>query len=660
MENLFIHILNISITAGWLILAVIAARFLLKKAPRKITVLLWGLVALRLLIPFSIESKASLVPSAETISPTIGYATRPQISSGISVVNNTVNPVLVETFAATPHSSVNPMQILLSIGSLVWILGMAALLLYAIVSALRLRRKVREAVPRQENIWLCDQVETPFVMGIFRPRILLPSGLSESETEYVLAHERAHLARKDYLWKPLAYLLLTIYWFHPLVWVAYILLCRDIEAATDEKVIRDMSLADKKAYALALVSCSRQQKAVLACPLAFGEIGVKERVKGVLNYKKPGFWIILAAVAAILVIAICFLTNPKAKAADPLDYKNALSLIQENGFALEHFSAETGKKVTGITYQFQLTQYLSNADWTETTVPDDMPDSDYLQILPSEDFKITVFHTPAIARVQTAGKERFYKTGDKDYAALLDLFRESSSQDDSRMDDIEKFRTENVGNAPKVAQIARRLPYPDGLSYVSIKLWTETEPYGMDVYLKNQGGRSLEETAAEFPKCADMAFDLIENLGSLRFYTIDDFGDKFRMFSCSRQSEEIPYGIFTDGNWGSLSLSHVQFLLNQENPKEHTDRPWHDFFRFSYDMLSSYMPEGTVVRSGNKLVCRTDDGQQYFTFRIKDEDTLVFDAQNSSEITYIDNRLVGKGEEVTVGSEFRRREEANS
>lgn len=310
MEAVFIKVLNMSISAGWLILAVMLLRLLLKKAPKWISVVLWGLVGLRLVLPFSLQSVFSLIPSAEVISPSIGYAQHPEINSGVSVIDNAVNPTLGTSLAATPMNSVNPMQIVLYLGGLVWVSGIVILLLYGLISYLRLRRKVTEAIPYEKNTWLCDQVKTPFILGVFHPRIYLPSGLNEKETAYVLAHERAHLKRKDHLWKPLGFLLLTVYWFNPLVWVAYILLCRDIEAACDEKVISDMAMAEKKAYANALVSCSMQRRLILACPLAFGEVGVKERVKGVLNYRKPAFWIILIAIIACIVLAVCLMTDP--------------------------------------------------------------------------------------------------------------------------------------------------------------------------------------------------------------------------------------------------------------------------------------------------------------------------------------------------------------
>ena len=311
MSDLFLNILNMSIAASWLILAVVLLRFLLKKAPKWIAVLLWGIVALRLVVPFSFESALSLIPSAETFNAhNIQYET-PAISSGIPAVNNAVNPVLGETFAPNSVGSINPLYIWTLVVSAIWLVGIAAMLLYAVISYVRVRQSVAERVPYEGNIFLCDQVKSPFILGLVRPKIYLPSNMDATAMEPVIAHEKAHLARRDHWWKPLGFLILTVHWFNPLCWIAYVLLCRDIELACDEKVIRQMDLDEKKQYSIALLECSTQRRLVTICPLAFGEVGVKERVKNVLNYKKPAFWVIVVAVVACAVVTVCFATNPK-------------------------------------------------------------------------------------------------------------------------------------------------------------------------------------------------------------------------------------------------------------------------------------------------------------------------------------------------------------
>ena len=310
MGDLFLKILNMSIAASWLILAVVLLRFVLKKAPKWIVVLLWGIVALRLVVPFSFESALSLIPSAETFNAhNIQYET-PAISSGIPAVNHAVNPILGETFAPNPAASVNPLYVWTFIVSVIWLIGIAAMLLYAVITYVQVHRSVAERAPYEGNIFLCDQVKSPFILGLVRPKIYLPSSMDAVAMEPVIAHEKAHLARHDHWWKPMGFLILAVHWFNPLCWAAYALLGRDIELACDEKVIRQMDLEGKKHYSTALLECSTQRRLVAICPLAFGEVGVKERVKNVLNYKKPAFWVIAAAVVACAVVTVCFATNP--------------------------------------------------------------------------------------------------------------------------------------------------------------------------------------------------------------------------------------------------------------------------------------------------------------------------------------------------------------
>lgn len=316
MEAVFIRLLNMSIAASWLILAVIALRFLLKNAPKNIRRILWALVGIRLVLPFSPESLLSLIPSAETVSPNILYAEAPKIHSGISAFNAYVNPVISESLAPAAGASVNPMQVVAYIASIVWIIGMIVLMLYSVISYVLLRRRVADAVILRDNFWQSEKVAFPFVLGLFRPRIYLPFGMDDESLAYVVAHEKAHIKHRDHWIKPIGFLLLIVYWFNPLIWLAYILLCRDIELACDERVVKQMSAKDKKAYSKALLTCSIDRRSIAACPLAFGEAGVKQRIKNVLNYKKPAFWIIIAALASCVIVAVCFLTNPPGVSFD--------------------------------------------------------------------------------------------------------------------------------------------------------------------------------------------------------------------------------------------------------------------------------------------------------------------------------------------------------
>lgn len=308
MSVVFLKLFNMSITAGWLVLFVLFFRIVLKKAPSWTKCLLWGFVGLRLVFPFSIESILSLVPSAETIPQSNILSTAsPQIDSGFSIINQAVNPIITETY--TEHG--NQFPSLVSAFSVIWIIGLAIMLIYGIISYSTLYVKVRASIRHKENIYLCDNIASPFILGIIKPKIYVPSGFSDEQMRYIVAHEKSHLKRKDHWWKPIGFALLSVYWFNPLIWFAYVLLCRDIELACDEKVIKDMENADVKGYSETLVNCSSMRRKVLVCPLAFGEISVKGRVKAMLNYKKPAFWVIAVAVTSCVIVATCFLTNPQ-------------------------------------------------------------------------------------------------------------------------------------------------------------------------------------------------------------------------------------------------------------------------------------------------------------------------------------------------------------
>lgn len=317
MAEIFQKALNMSIAAGWLILAVIALRLLLRRAPKRFRLLLWAVVGLRLALPWSIESALSLIPSAQTLPEGIMLERAPVLDTGISALNGAINPGFTAAFTPELGASANPLQVLLPIAAAFWMLGAAAMLLWALVSWLRLRKRVREAVRLEGNVYECE-IASPFVLGLFRPRIYLPFSLENGERELVLAHERAHITAGDHIIKPLGWLLLAAHWYNPLVWLAYALFCRDIELACDERVVHGLSLSDRADYSQALLDLSRPRGGVRACPLAFGESSVKGRVKSVLSYKKPAFWLVLLAVVVCVGAAVCFLTDPKEE-AEPVD-----------------------------------------------------------------------------------------------------------------------------------------------------------------------------------------------------------------------------------------------------------------------------------------------------------------------------------------------------
>ena len=310
MGDLFVSVLNMSISAAWVLLAVLILRLIFKKAPKRITVLLWCIVGLRLIMPFSVESIFSLIPSNETVSKAWD-SPRPNLNSGITVIDNGINNYLEGHYFEGVTRPAGHFTDITTIAAAAWIIGTAALLIYTAVSFFRLKKGLRTAVLLRDNIFQSEKISSPFVFGIIKPKIYLPFGITERNAESVILHEQAHISRRDYLWKPLGFLLLCAHWFNPLMWLAYVLFCRDIEFACDERAIGLLN-ADKRAdYSEALLNCSAGRHMLFAYPPAFGEVGVKSRVKSVLNYKKPVFWLAAAAVIAGIAASVCLLTSPK-------------------------------------------------------------------------------------------------------------------------------------------------------------------------------------------------------------------------------------------------------------------------------------------------------------------------------------------------------------
>lgn len=340
MSNFFLNLVNISITASWIVLVVVLMRLILKKAPKWINCLLWAIVGLRLIMPFSLESVFSLIPSTETI----GVSTQtgiPNVQTGLPMVDNTVNEYIGEYYYTEAPAVAEKSFDFLGALTIVWLVGILAMLIYSVFSYLKISKSVKASVLNKDNIYFCDNIQTPFILGIIKLRIYLPSGISAEQSEYVIRHENAHIKRKDHWWKPLGFALLTVYWFNPAMWLAYVLLCRDIELACDEKAIKDMDNDDKKGYSEALLSNSLQRRMIMACPLAFGEVGVKDRIKSVLNYKKPAFWIIAVAIVAVAVISVCFLTNPDKDNKESTTTTTESTTVGEESITDEPSTTET-------------------------------------------------------------------------------------------------------------------------------------------------------------------------------------------------------------------------------------------------------------------------------------------------------------------------------
>lgn len=352
MEAVFLQLLNMSMTAGWLVLAVIILRFAFRNMPKGIRCVLWALVAVRLICPITIESQVSLVPSAETIPKQNLYTDSPIVHSGINEINSLINPIL--SGDSMIHLDVNLnndtneniLARLVNVASYIWLAGVVIMFVYGGCSYLHIRRKVQASINIHGNIYICDTIDTPFILGINKTKIYLPSYLTEAEIKCVVAHEKAHIKRKDHWWKPFGFILLMIYWFNPLMWVAYILLCRDIELACDERVISDMDSSSRKIYSEVLLASSTTYRFVIASPLAFGEVAVKSRIKSVLNYKKPAFWVTALGCIVCIVVGVGFLTNPVKKDT----YENSKSVNKKGNVIETYMCSYTNEDIESTAY----------------------------------------------------------------------------------------------------------------------------------------------------------------------------------------------------------------------------------------------------------------------------------------------------------------------
>ena len=407
MSEFFLKIVNMSISASFLVLAVLLLRLVLKKAPKWVSVLLWGFVALRLLMPFSIESNFSLIPdqltNGEIISnvgdvyigetDTIGIYEGHEQQTG----QQPIGSFDAEEGSIKPPKTVE--NTVYPVLSWIWLTGMALMLMYTVISYASLQRKISTAVPLKKGILQSENVASPFVLGIIKPKIYLPFRMDDQSLEYVIAHEEAHIRRKDHWWKPFGFLLLAIHWFNPLMWIGYILLCRDIELACDEKVISQMDNENRANYTEALVACSINRRSIAACPLAFGEVGVKERVKSVMNYKKPAFWIIVAAAISCIAVAICFLTNPISNTLNHIEGNNFNAVTQENTTVLvsngetHTYAGAVERKKMQELYNIQISRKEISLSRSEDR---DKTNSLYLNLSSQEKQEILTSYAPGI------------------------------------------------------------------------------------------------------------------------------------------------------------------------------------------------------------------------------------------------------------------------
>ena len=439
LRQLFIDSLNLAVAASWLIVAILLLRPLLKRmAPKWVLCALWALVAVRLVCPVMLHSDVSAYRLAGDAVQSSGQVTyfedtgfcgdvryRPAtLLPGASAAMTAAAPISGTADDAAPETSVDTAarpstpsrSIDMNLLSIAWAVGIYIMVMAALAGYLSLRSQVAASIPLEGSVYLCDNIKSPFILGVLRPRIYLTSGMSETARDCVLRHEKAHLRRWDHVWKPLGFALLVVYWYDPLVWLAYILFCRDMELACDERVIRDMAAEERAAYSQALLDCSQGRRWVAACPLAFGEVGVKTRVKEVLWYKKPAFWAVLAAVLVCIAVAVCFLTNPKAQEEpdpSPANYKN----VAELAYQMDDVTVTQADGTVTTIFGADLGRLLSTADWTYQAAgePNDGSDDTYYLKVQVDDNTVVRFYdgVPMEGAKITAGDEiRWYYMGE--------------------------------------------------------------------------------------------------------------------------------------------------------------------------------------------------------------------------------------------------------
>ncbi len=665
LTEIFLTILNLSISAGWLILAVLLIKLLFRRAPAAFSLLLWGVVAVRLLFPVSVESIFSLLPSGETVRTEILYEAEPKIHSGIAFLNAAVNPVLSDSMAPAPGASVNPLQVYGYIAAVLWLLGMTGMLLYMAGSYWILARRVKGAIPQGEGIYRAEGIDTPFVLGFFRPRIYIPTFVEEGELPYIIAHEQAHIKRRDHLIKPIGFVLLSVYWFQPLVWVSYLFLSRDIEIACDARVIRDMDREGRALYSEALLSAGRSPVRVSACPLAFGEVGVKARVKHVLSYKKPTFWVILTAALLVTAVAVGYLTTPK----DP-----ALPGVFARSYGVkEVVYSVTDYTVSDITPSESVPYYSITVDGMlmEKTEGDYNTDWRVIGALQAFALKKGNFDSyfteedsfqgdASAARLRKGNKQAFrveregeaftYLLLQDDGSVYLALgFRKRVSTvyllGEDLYDDSGYIVTNGVQVIPLIlvdtdAPLSEILNLP--LHYILLDPEAENSvPFQILLGGKEQYGRYHVYDAETL-----QPLDFIRPSGLLPqtyLFQNAEIGGQYLVTVDFGENKGCFIACIGDPKFSLLDTESYVFLASEEILKPSISLHEDGTFSMTFSAISSYIGFGKYERKDGRLIARTGDGKFTYTFHDRGG-ALVFDGENSSASVWFSD--------ITDGSRF--------
>lgn len=558
MRAVFLEIVNMSVTAGGLILAVILIRFVFRKMPKWIVCALWGVTAIRLICPFSIESAMSLVPASKPVDTTM-YIGRPYIQSGVDLVDNTVNAYLGSHYyegvtVPAKESAANPINIL----AVIWLTGMLLMAAYAVVSYIRLKRSVRASISVSQNVLECDDISFPFILGMIRPMIYLPSSMDESAREFVMTHERAHIKRLDHWWKPVGFLVLAIHWFNPLCWISYILLCRDIELATDEKVIKEMTRDDIAGYSQTLLNMGHTRRLITACPVAFGEVGVKERVKSILNYRKPAFWVLVASVLACIVISVCFLTNPKDKADEP-DVAEPEKIYTKddviNDYICEQigfggmFTLTVSEDGTFYYYEGLLSSYFGTGKWqfedNKLTLLDEGTGKIRKAVFRYEDGDLLYCQQESdeypFTYVELTDGTGFIPKDEADEAFYEELDRQQKEQAEELARRVREVKSGTIEKVIVKEFVGENV---EGFVFVDATKIVKNKQMPIKIWIENTGGRILWESELRIPENEWTSFYLYEE-DSINYViqynpkeNEEQIAYTFKMFTLNEKGEE--------------------------------------------------------------------------------------------------------------------------
>lgn len=605
LDKMFLQILNMSFTASIVILFVLVARLLLKNASKNFSYALWSVVLFRLICPYSFESIFSLLPTKVTpISENIVYMTVPKIDTGISAINNAVNTSLP---AATPYASVNPLQIWMFLGRTAWLMGIAILLLYSIVSLLRLHKQLRNIVHIKENIYLAEGLETAFVMGLFRPKIYLPTTLSMQEKRYIFLHEETHIKRFDHVVKFLSFLVLCLHWFNPLVWLAFFLSNKDMEMSCDEAVIKKMGNEVKKEYSSSLLSLATGKRIVGGIPLAFGEGDTKDRIKNVLNYKKPSFWVITITIIAVIIVGIGLTTNPinsvrllDAKGVNflPENIDTAIYGALTTGNQVMDFSAAKVPEFTDFITELRVDKKEVTLSWNreqnsinqihlvyEGFGNDGTDYNVYFKF--NHDFSIVwldndVNPSPSYRVKNPKEVKTFFE---RQLGSVTQIMEIGSAEE------LWKARTKYVGDNSAVGKLLGLMPLPKGLHHNSFKLYTVGVERGLEWLLDE--AENATYPAEDLNQSALLLFALIDNLEDF-YVSIKDPFDRGTELRYDRQWANQKVGC--DVRDYAESPEKLQQLINMS------------FASYEPRLLAGYMfIEGNTLYLDEVEIIKTED-----------------------------------------------------